>query len=241
MKTLSLPNTFCGDATPDGSLVALYPEGRPDPRLATSRDYGATFGRVELPGPNVRYPVCDVVQGVLCIGVSALAGDFGYIWNGERWIALKDKDGHPVETYGTSACAFGPYGLYVSCKGTVDNVKVFAPLTGQHTGSYTKAIGASGIALVDGVTVANVHPQDQWYGAYGLGEYIVSGGYVIGQGTVHDGLKVHNFGMLIQNGLCQFNKVARDGARFATTSWLSALGQTEFRWPVVDFSALIPE
>jgi hypothetical protein len=245
MKTLSLPDTFTGCCTPDGSLVALYPDGRPDPRFATSRDFGATFQRVPLPGPNVRYQVCDVIQGVLCIGCSALAGDRAHLWNGTRWIALVDKDGHPVICYGVSACAFGPYGLYVSTPGTVDNVKIFDPLTGVHTGSYGSVekplpVGASGFASVEGLGPEGVHPQDQWYGHFGLGEYVITGGYAIGQGTVHDGLMVADRGYLIASGLCQFNRVHHDGDQFATASWQSkwfdpdtqtVKARTVFLWP----------
>lgn len=244
MIRLSKPGTFCGDCTPKGGWVALYPTGRPNPRMGTSRGDVAILNAPQKdgdpppplrPNQNVLYPVCADIGETLCFAGSGGTDDHAWLWNGAKWIRL-------VLTYGVSACAFGPYGLYVSTPGTVDNVKVFDPLTGMQTGSYTKPIGAGGFASVEGLGLEGLHPQDEWYGVYGLGQFVMTGGYVIGQGTVHDGLKVANFGMLIERGLCQFNRVHHLGAQFAIASWLSdGEGRTEFLWPVVYFSALTPE
>jgi hypothetical protein len=207
--------------------VALYPEGRPDPRIETSR------GRIDLPGQNVLTLVCAEVGGMLCLAGSGQQDDHAWLWNGAQWMAL-------CPTYGTSPCAFGPDGtLYVSGPGTVDNVRLFEPLTGRQVGAHTQVIGARGIASVDAL---GIHPQDAWYGQHGLGEYVEVDGYRIGQGIVHDGLKAADYGMLIPSGLCQFNRVHKAGDQFATASWLSAEGRTVLLWPTVaDLSTLPPE
>lgn len=231
MTTLSLPGTWCGDCTPAGSWVALYPQDRPDPRIQTSR------GRVELPGQNVLTLVCADIGSLLCFAGSGGTDDVAQLWNGARWIPL-------VKTYGTSPCAFGPFqggtALFVSCPLTASNVKVFDPLSGAFLGAITQPIGGRGFASVD---ARGIHPQDAWYGHHGLGEYVEVEGYRIGQGTTVDGLKVADFGMLIPGPpLCQFNRVHMAGDQFAVASWLPQYGRTEFLWPTVaDLATLPPE
>jgi len=242
MKTLSFPDTWCGDCTPKESHVRLYPTGRPDPRIETSR------GRVEIlgegtPKQNVLTLVCADIGETLCFAGPGGNDDLAWLWNGSRWISLVDKDGHPVITYAPSPCAFGEWGLYVSTPGLVDNIKLFDPLTGVHTSSLTKPLGSDGIASVEGLGVEGVHPQKEWYGHFGLGQYVITGGFAIGQGTgVHDGLQVAGKGMLIPSGLCQNNRVHHEGDQFATASWLSGEGRTVFLWPTrAELNALSSE
>lgn len=245
MKTLSLPGTFGGDCTPRGSWCALYPEDRPDPRIQTH------LGRVEIhgtgtPNQNVLTLVCMDLTDANGVDWFIFAGaghkdDRAWLWNGERWIDVCD-------TYAPSPCAFGPYGLYVSTPGTVHNVKIFDPRSGVQTGAYTKPIGAAGIASVDGVTVENVHPQDQWRNDFGLVEYVLAGGYPIGQSrAAHEGLEVAEYGMLIPDGLCQFNRVHLN--QFATSSWqrdwidpdTNQKARTVFCWPTLADLAGLPK
>ncbi len=232
-RTLELPGTYTGDCTPAQNWVGMHPTGPGrDPHMTTSK------GRVEIvgtdtPNQNVNRVVCEDYGGNTLYFAGSGDDDFAWLWNGSRWFKL-------TKTYGVSPCAFGPYGLYVSTPGVTGNVKVFDPVNGNQTGTLTKPIGVRGFASVEGYGEAGLHPQDSWYGNFGLGEYIMTGGYIIGQGTQPDGLQVANFGYLIpQNFKCKFIRAHHKENKFAIAAWLEKPdGRTLLMWPVVDFSTL---
>jgi hypothetical protein len=206
MNRVWFPAAWYIDATRTDHAV-LYP----DKKISTTR------GELSLPaGGNVLYLRCANFGSRLCVGGQGHQDGLAWLWNGFFWSAL-------TQTYGTSPCAFGPLGLYVSTPNAADNIKVYDVETLELVTTMTKAIGARGIAAVTGLGMnpSDVHSVDEWYGAGGLAEYTDLGdGLLVGQGTA-GGLCANNGGALteLEPGSVQFCHATLDGTVISTAAW----------------------
>jgi hypothetical protein len=208
MTPLYIPGGWYCSATKD-AYAALRP---------VHGDIESSQGNIQLPGQNILYLDCAVINGQLCLAGSGHSSDGAFLWNGD-W--LKVYDGRP---YGTSPCKFGPLGLYVSIEGTLENILVFDPLSGQVLHTITKAVGARGIAAVtgSGEYPDDVHSQDSWYGRDGFAEYLELGdGVRIGQGA-NGGLCAKDGDrplITLEAGDNQFIRGHLDGSTITASAW----------------------
>ncbi len=170
-------------------------------------------------GGDVLYTRVAVRDGNTYVSGQGHDDGRAWLWSGGAWHALTPVNG----THGLSPCCFGTLGLYVSTPGAERQVKVFDVVTGVLLLEITKAVGSRGIAAVTGAgtTAADVHSVDEWYGAWGLAEYVeLANGMRVGQGAgggivVRDGPATH----LIEPGNAKFVRASLDAGVVTAAAW----------------------
>ena len=214
MKRQAFLGGWYADATPDGNFAVLFPDAH----------ISHAGGWLSLPpAGNLLF---TVTNGKQIAGQGHHDGQC-WLWTGSMWLNVGP-------TYGTSPCAFGPLGLYVSMPGAAANVAVVNPETGGKSFPVTQVIGVRGIAAVD---ASGIHPQDDWYGQFGLGEYVDLGFIQVGQ-SIHGGCAIQ--GHLLEPGDVQFIRAHRDGDLISVAMWKPQEKQAVCHWLTVAEIAQLP-
>jgi len=225
MTRIEKQNGWYTDSATTGQYAVLLP----GIRIETSA------GIVPLPqGGNVLYLVAAMVDGRLCLAGQGGSDGQAWLWNRQQWRAL-------CPSYGTSPCAFGPHGCYVSTPTNLNNVRAFDAFTGVPTVSITKSLGARGIAAITGTGLipSEVLAIDAYYGQHGLAEYLDLGGLFIGQGA-SGGCWAAGYGQL-EPGDVQFIRAHRDGDNLTVAMWKPVEKKAVVLWLTVQELSTLPQ